>query len=74
MGWGGWGMMFGWLLILVVVLLAVWAMTRAGPPGGTGEGTRGDADPAEAILREQYARGDIDEETYRRRLSELRRD
>lgn len=27
-----------------------------------------------AILREQYARGEIDEETYRRRLDELRRD
>jgi len=28
---------------------------------------------AEEALREQYARGEVDEETYRRRLEELRR-
>ena len=77
MGWGGWGMMFGWLLILVVVVLVVWAMSQGrgrwrGPGGGGGRDR--EEDRAEAILREQYARGEIDEETYRRRLNELRRE
>lgn len=73
MGWGGWGMMFGWGLILVVVLLAIWAMSQGrGPWGGHGGGGGREEDRAEAILREQYARGEIDEETYRRRLNELR--
>lgn len=65
--------MFGWGLILVVLLLVVFAASR-GNWSGSG-GTRGGAteDPAEAALREEYARGTIDDETYRRRLNELRR-
>jgi putative membrane protein len=76
MGWGGWGMMFGWTFILVLVVLAVWAIGQGKWPGG-GSGDRGAGageDRAEAVLREQYARGEIDEETYRRRLNELRRE
>lgn len=66
-------MMFGWGLILVVVVLAIWAMSQGrGPWGGHGGGGGREEDRAEAILREQYARGEIDEETYRRRLNELR--
>lgn len=74
-GWGGWGMMLGWLLILVLVVVAiVWAVGRArAPGGGTGAAPGPAEDPAEAVVREQYARGVIDEETYRRRLEELRR-
>ncbi len=63
--WGGWGMMLGWLIPLLVIALIVWLVLRR--PGGTGE------DPAERTLRERYARGEIDEETYRRMLAELRR-
>ncbi len=78
MGWGGWGMMFGWVLILVVVILAAWAIGQGRGPWGGGPGPdRGrdrEEDRAESILREQYARGEIDEETYRRRLNELRRE
>lgn len=76
MGWGGWSMMFGWTLILVLVVLAVWAIGQGKWPGGgpgDRDGGRGE-DRAEAVLREQYARGEIDEETYRRRLNELRRE
>lgn len=72
MGWGGWTMMFGWTLILVVAILAVWAIGQGRWPGDRRGDDRGE-DRAEAVLREQYARGEIDEETYRRRLAELRR-
>lgn len=75
MGWGGWTMMFGWLLILVLVIVAVWAIAQGKWPGGErrrGGWGRGE-DRAEAVLRERYARGEIDEETYRRMLAELRR-
>ena len=75
MGWGGgWGMMFGWTLAIVVIVLIVWALGR----GRSSDGGHADSggppgeDRAEAVVRERYARGEIDEETYRRRLDELR--
>lgn len=72
MGGVGWGMMVGWILIVLLVILAVWAIIRVGL--GTDRGPTSGGDGAEAVLREEYARGAIDEETYRRRLEELRRD
>lgn len=71
MAWGFWPMMVGWILVLVIGALLVWALVRAGQSRGGAPPDR--RDPAEDTLREQYARGDIDEETYRSRLSELRR-
>ena len=74
MGWGGWTMMIGWTLILVVLVLGVWAVVDGRWPG-RGRGTsRTGEDRAESVLRERFARGEIDEEEYRRKLDELRRD
>ena len=73
MSWGGWGMMFGWTLILVVLILAVWAIADRWPGRREGGGGSGE-DRAESVLRERYARGEIDEEEYRRKLDELRRE
>lgn len=69
-------MVIGWVLILALVILGFWAVASGRWPGGRpGEwGVGHGADRAESVLREQYARGEIDEETYRRRLNELRRD
>lgn len=68
-GGGGWMMLF-WLIVLVAVIALAWSFARrggrsAGPPSGE--------DRAEALLRERFARGEIDQETYRRQLDELRR-
>jgi uncharacterized membrane protein len=49
----------------------VWLVIRAATTRGQGKG--GGADNAEGILRERYARGEIDEATYRRMMEELRR-
>ncbi len=71
-GWG-WMMMIFWIVILaaVVTLVAVWLVRRSGTgPDSGGAGTHG-RDP-EDILRERYARGEIDEEAYRRMRDELR--
>lgn len=70
-GWGGGFMMFFWLAVLLVIALVLWrALTRSMPGAGpTDEGR----DRAEAILRERYARGEIDEPTFRRMLDELTR-
>jgi putative membrane protein len=70
MGWGGgWLMMLLWLVGLVLLILVVWALVRGRQGRGPGPSDR---DPAEEILREQFARGEMDEDTYRRRLQELR--
>lgn len=72
MSGGGWGMMFGWTLILVVLILVVWAIADGRWPGRREGGGRSGEDRAESVLRERYARGEIDEEEYRRKLVELR--
>jgi putative membrane protein len=69
---GGWGMIVLWILILAVLIFGVFAIVRRGGPRD-GEPPGGRQDRAEEALREQYARGEVDEETYRRRLEELRR-
>ena len=72
MGWGGWTMML--LFWLVVIALIVWlVVTLLRREGGGGPRTGSGEDRAEKVLRERYARGEIDEETYRRMLDELRR-
>jgi putative membrane protein len=69
-GWGWPMMMFSFLILLVLVIAAAWALIQRGGFSGWTEG-RGDS--AEGILRQRYARGEIDDETYRRMLEELRR-
>jgi putative membrane protein len=67
----GWGMMgMGWLFMLVIVGLVVWAVVQA-----TSSSRRKD-DPttsAQRILADRFARGEIDDEEYRRRTDELAR-
>lgn len=71
MGWGaGWLMMIFWLVLLVVIAWGFWAFARR---SGWGDRPHAGEDPAEAMLRQRYARGEIDEATYRRMLEELRR-
>jgi putative membrane protein len=60
----GLGMVF-WLL---VVLLLVWIVARAGGSGSW----RSDETP-EQILKHRYARGEIEREEYERRLADLRK-
>ena len=65
-------MMFGWVLVLVVLVLVVLAVIRGNWSGGSETREEGKGDQAEMALREEYARGSIDDETYRHRLKELR--
>jgi putative membrane protein len=55
----GWGMGFGWIIPLVVVGLIVWAVVAANRSQQAGGGDR-----SMDILKERYARGEIDEETF----------
>ena len=79
-GTWGWGMMlFTTLFWLAVIALVVWLIVRVTRGGGiTGRGGGNDrgaegTDRAEETLRERYARGEIDRETYERMLEDLSR-
>jgi putative membrane protein len=66
-GWASWilmtvGMVAFWALVITAVVLAVRYL--AGP--------RGTAAAAEGVLDQRFARGEIDENEYRQRLSLLR--
>jgi putative membrane protein len=75
MGWGGgWGwswfgmihMVLWWLLIVLgIVVLAKWLFGGAGGGRGPGE------DRALSILRERYARGEIDKAEFEARKHDL---
>lgn len=79
MHWGGDGWGWGWpgWILMAVSMLAFWGLLaglvvmlfRWGGRSGSGEGR---ADEPERILAERFARGDIDDEEYRRRLDVLR--
>ena len=71
MAWGwGWAMMFFWIILLVLLAAVAWRfMVQQGAGGGRGGGYG----RAEEILRERYAKGEIDSDTYRRMLDDLRR-
>ena len=63
MGMWGWGMGLFWLVILVLLVVFGWRLMSGG--GGTSSTS------AEETLRQRYARGEIDEETFRRMMDEL---
>ncbi len=70
-GWGWFAMsasmILFWALIITVAVLLFRALDRAP------EHTHSPAGPsAEQLLAERFARGDIDEEDYQRRLAALR--
>lgn len=80
MGYGmgmGWGWLFGLLVLVGVILLAVLAVRAFG--GGITRGAGGASSPAQSpgrsrareVLDERYARGEITTEEYRERLQTL---
>ena len=61
------------VLLLASSAAVVWLgfrLSRRGPGNGGAGGGYGDS--AERVLRERFARGEIDAETYRRMLAQLR--
>jgi putative membrane protein len=68
-GWGfgmGLGMWIFWILLVVVIVVLIRVLSGA----GNGPAAPSQESPIE-ILRARYARGEIDEEEFRRRRHEL---
>lgn len=74
-GWGLFGGVGGIVPLLfwgALIALVVWAVIRlTSPPSG---GARSGEEPAEEILRQRFARGEIDVEEYEERRRVLRRE
>jgi putative membrane protein len=75
-GWGWFAMSVGMLLFWALLITAAVLLFRAlslGSERTHAPGSPGEPGPSpEQILAERFARGEIDEEEYRRRLSVLR--
>jgi putative membrane protein len=71
MMWWGSGQGWIWMVLTwaIVIGLVVWVVARLAPRNGT-QGRHG-AGEARRILDERFARGEIDDEEYRRRRREL---
>jgi putative membrane protein len=76
-GTGSWGyatmtigMVVCWGLIIAATVVLVRQLTRAGRPAATPQVDRPSS--PEQVLAERFARGEIDEEDYRRRVDTLR--
>ena len=68
--WLMWPWMLGWSALLLAGLAAlVWAIVRLARGGGRAPLDRPGS--ARSILDERYARGEIDDEEYRRRRESL---
>ncbi len=81
MGWGGWGMSWVgqilmaafWIAVIVgIVFLIRWLILSTRQSGGAGAGQQS-GDTALDILRQRYARGEIDRETYDQMRKDLAR-
>ncbi len=64
-GFFGWGFM--WIFWLLLILVIAWAVKAGMSGGGPSNGRRS---PME-ILKERYAKGEIDHETFERMKKDL---
>jgi putative membrane protein len=67
-GWGMGMMGWGWLVSLVVLILLVWMVVKLTNQGSSSQSK---SDSALNILRERYARGEIDKEEFDAKKKDL---
>lgn len=60
---------FMWIFWILLILVIVWAV-KAGISSGSGDAPRNTRTPLE-ILKERYAKGEIDSETFERMKKDL---
>lgn len=66
---GGFGMGFGWIFGLILIAVIVWAVFRI---AGSSQGRQtSDGKDAVQILKERYAKGEIEKDEFERMKREL---
>ena len=73
-GWGGWILMslvmvVFWALVITAIVLAIRYLTGGSDPNQVSPSS---ARAAEDVLAERFARGEIDDDEYRQRMTTLR--
>lgn len=73
-GWGGWILMtlvmvLFWALVITAMVLAIRYLTGGSHPN---QASPSSARAAEDVLAERFARGEIDDDEYRQRMTTLR--
>lgn len=65
-----WGMGFGWIIGIAVVILIIWIITRTvnGSPNTPSQNNKSALD----ILNERYAKGEIDDKEYEEKANRLK--
>ena len=66
-----WTLPLVWFFGLVIALPVLHTLTKPVPDDGSDDGADATGDPALDALRERYARGDIDEREFERKLDRL---
>ena len=68
-GGHGWGMFWGWVVGLVVLIVIIWIVVKL-MNQHAGSAHHPDKSPLD-ILKERYARGEIDKEEFEERKKDL---
>jgi len=66
----GFGMGFGWIIGLLVLAAIIWLAVRAANPNNTHEDSNTNKSALD-ILKERYARGEIDKSEFQARKENL---
>jgi len=72
MGWGGWMIPWGWILIIVLVVILIYALAgkSAQSPPEPSSGSHSEETPVD-ILKKRYARGEISREEFEQMKKDL---
>jgi putative membrane protein len=65
----GWGMGWGWIIGLIVLVVIIWIVVKALNQNKTSD-QPGNKTPLD-ILKERYARGEIDKQEFEERKKDL---
>ncbi len=79
MGWGGWMIPWGWILIVILVVVLIYALAGRGghrpsdPSRGSHMEEQQDLETPLNIVKKRYARGEISREDFEQMKKDLSR-